>query len=83
MGTVLDSVTRTRRAVVLHDAHTFCGLGAEIAAQISTKLFGELLAPVTRLGAGYSPAPYAPSWLSFHPTADDVVAAVRGTLSRP
>ena len=59
MDTVLESVERTRRAVVLHDAHTFCGPGAELAAQITENLWGDLLAPVLRLGAGYSPIPFA------------------------
>jgi pyruvate/2-oxoglutarate/acetoin dehydrogenase E1 component len=74
IATVLDSVERTRRAVVVHDAHTFCGPGAELSAQITENLWGELLAPVQRVGAGYSPVPFATS-LDFHPTADDIVAA--------
>jgi pyruvate/2-oxoglutarate/acetoin dehydrogenase E1 component len=81
METVFDSVERTRRAVVLHDAHTFCGPGAELAAQITENLWGELLAPVLRLGAGYSPVPFA-AGLDFHPTADDVVVAVGQLLGR-
>jgi acetoin:2,6-dichlorophenolindophenol oxidoreductase subunit beta len=81
IATVLDSVERTRRAVVLHDAHTFCGPGAELASQITENLWGELLAPVLRLGAGYSPVPFAPG-LTFHPTTDDVVSAVRHLLDR-
>ncbi|XVQ07573.1 alpha-ketoacid dehydrogenase subunit beta [Spirillospora sp. CA-255316] len=75
--TVLPSVSRTRRAIVLHDATTFCGPGAEIAARISEELFEELLAPVRRLGAAYTPAPYAPSGLDFLPTAQDVLAAAK------
>lgn len=71
--TVLGSVGRTRRAIVLHDATTFCGPGAEIASRITEELFEELLAPVKRLGAAYTPAPYAPSGLGFLPTAADVL----------
>lgn len=81
MDTVLASVERTRRAVVLHDAHTFCGPGAEIAAQISDRLFGRLATPVKRLGAGFSPAPYAPSGLDFLPTAGELTALVRDLLA--
>lgn len=80
MDTVLESVSRTKRAVVLHDAHTFCGPGAEIAAQLGDRLFGELAAPVKRLGAGYSPAPYGPSGLDFLPTAPELVAVVRDLM---
>ncbi|MFJ8001275.1 alpha-ketoacid dehydrogenase subunit beta [Streptomyces sp. NPDC096310] len=73
--TVLQSVGRTRRAIVLHDATSFSGPGAEIAARITEELFGDLLAPVKRLGAAYAPAPYAPSGLPFLPTSADVVEA--------
>ncbi|MFF2109405.1 alpha-ketoacid dehydrogenase subunit beta [Rhodococcus koreensis] len=80
MDTVLASTSRTGRALIVHDAHTFLGPGAEIAAQIANDLFGELKAPVRRLGAGFSPAPYAPSGLDFHPTADGVAAAIRNIV---
>lgn len=79
--TVLDSVGRTRRAIVLHDATTFCGPGAEIAARITEALFEELRAPVKRLGAAYTPAPYAPSGLGFLPTAADVLDAARQLMA--
>jgi pyruvate/2-oxoglutarate/acetoin dehydrogenase E1 component len=75
--TVLESVGRTRRAVVLHEATVFCGPGAEIAARIHEDLFDELLAPVMRVGAAYAPAAYAASGLPFLPVADDVVSRVR------
>lgn len=75
VATVLDSVGRTGRAVVVHEATTFAGPGAEIAAQISEQLFGDLLAPVLRVGAAFTPTPFA-SALNNRPTVDDVVAAV-------
>ena len=77
MRTVLESVARTKRAIVAHDATAFAGPGAEIAARIMTELFGDLRAPVTRVGASYAPAPYGPSGLSFLPKPDDIVAAAR------
>lgn len=79
--TLLESVERTTRAVVVHDAHTFCGPGAELAAQLTEQLWGELQAPVLRLGAGYSPVPFA-AGLTFHPTVEDIVGAVRSVLGR-
>ena len=57
VATILDSVRKTRRAVVAHLAVEFCGPGAEIASIISNRLFGELEAPVERLGGQYSPIP--------------------------
>lgn len=78
--TVLTSVERTRRAVVVHEATRFAGPGAEIAAHVTEHLWGELVAPVQRLGAAYAPIPFAGS-ISAFPTVDDVVAAVRETLA--
>ncbi|HMD46130.1 MAG TPA: transketolase C-terminal domain-containing protein [Acidimicrobiales bacterium] len=56
---ILESVAKTRRAVVVHAATEFAGPGAEIAALVSHELFGELEAPVERIGAAYAPVPFA------------------------
>ena len=56
---VLDSVRRTRRCVVFHEAVVTGGFGAELAALVSESLFGRLLAPVLRVGAVSAPLPYA------------------------
>ncbi|HEY3603205.1 MAG TPA: alpha-ketoacid dehydrogenase subunit beta [Sporichthyaceae bacterium] len=76
MDTLLESVSNTRRAVIVHEATQFCGPGAEIAAQLNEQLFGDLLAPVHRLGAAYTPTPFSPA-LSGYPTVEDIVASVR------
>ena len=47
--TVLDSVARTGRAVIVHEAPGNCGVGAEISATISEQLLGQLIAPVGRV----------------------------------
>jgi len=77
METIAASVRRTGRAVVVHEAVRFCGIGAEIAAQIGERCFGSLKAPVARVGAPFSPVPFSPpledAWL---PSAKDVVQAV-------
>ncbi len=75
--TVLASVARTRRAVVVHGATRFAGPGAEIAASITEELFEDLAQPVVRLGARYVPTPFLASGLEPLPVADDVVDAVR------
>ncbi|MBB5164015.1 alpha-ketoacid dehydrogenase subunit beta [Mycobacterium sp. AZCC_0083] len=77
--TIFDSVTKTRRALVVHEATQFCGPGAEISSQIHEQLFGELLAPVLRLGAEYTPVPFS-SALSGYPTHDKIVSAVRSAV---
>jgi acetoin:2,6-dichlorophenolindophenol oxidoreductase subunit beta len=63
---VLDSVARTRRVVVAHEAVRRGGLGAEIAAMINEELFGELDAPVIRVGAPFVPIPYAANLESLY-----------------
>lgn len=75
---VLESIAKTGRLCVVHDAVTDFGVGAEIAAVVSRDGFWDLDAPVARVGAGYSPAPYAPvlerAWM---PDVADVVSVVR------
>ena len=79
--TVLESVARTRRAVVAHESWRFGGFGAELAAQLHTELFGELEAPVARVGAASAPIPFSPPLeAAVVPGADAVEAAVRAVL---
>jgi pyruvate dehydrogenase E1 component beta subunit len=79
--TVLNSVARTRRAVISHEAVRQFGVGAEIAAVIQEELFGQLAAPVLRVGAPSCPVPYSrPLELAFMPDALDIEAALRRTL---
>jgi pyruvate/2-oxoglutarate/acetoin dehydrogenase E1 component len=76
--TVLSSVAKTRRAVVVHAAPQFAGPGAELAALIHHELWGELAAPVERLGAAYAPVPYAAELeQALYPDAERIVARVR------
>jgi pyruvate dehydrogenase E1 component beta subunit len=58
--TVLDSVRKTGRLLVVHDAVVQCGVGAEIAAVVAEECFDSLKAPVRRLGAPFAPPPFAP-----------------------
>ena len=79
--TVVQSVARTRRAVVAHEAWRFGGFGAELAAQLHSELFGELEAPVARVGAASAPIPFSPPLeAAVVPGADAVEAAVRTVL---
>ena len=74
--TLEESVKRTGRAVVVHEAPVFLGLGAELAARITERCFYSLEAPVLRVG-GYF-APYPPSRVedAFLPDLDRVLDAV-------
>lgn len=58
MDTIIASVKKTNRAVVVHEAVRFGGIGAEIAAQINEHAFDWLDAPVARVGAPDMPVPY-------------------------
>ncbi|MEZ0092717.1 alpha-ketoacid dehydrogenase subunit beta [Streptacidiphilus sp. EB129] len=71
-----ESVRRTGRAVVVHEAPVFLGMGAELAARITERCFYSLEAPVLRVG-GYF-APYPPSRVedTFLPDLDRVLDAV-------
>ncbi|MGI9646426.1 MAG: alpha-ketoacid dehydrogenase subunit beta, partial [Ilumatobacteraceae bacterium] len=59
--TIVESVRRTNRAVVVHEAVRFGGLGAEVAAQIQEDAFDHLDAPVGRIAAPFSPVPFSPA----------------------
>ncbi len=83
LGTVLDSVRRTNRVVVVHEAVRSGGLGAEIAAQIQEHAFDHLDAPVARVGAPFAPVPFSPALeAAYVPNADRIAAEIRGTLDR-
>jgi pyruvate dehydrogenase E1 component beta subunit len=81
IGTVLGSVGRTRRAVIVHEAVRAFGVGAEVAACINEALFGQLKAPVGRVGANYSAVPFSkPLEMAFIPTQVQIEGAIRGAL---
>ncbi|MFC5750353.1 alpha-ketoacid dehydrogenase subunit beta [Actinomadura rugatobispora] len=81
IGTVVESVNRTGRCVVVHEAPVFSGYGAELAARITEKCFYRLEAPVLRVG-GFS-TPYPPSRLEDHylPDLDRILDAVDRTFT--
>lgn len=82
MDTVRASVAKTRRAVVAHEAQVDFGVGAEISARLHRDLFGQLLAPVGRVGAARSPVPFSKALESAYlPTPERISAAILQTLS--
>jgi len=79
--TVLGSVAKTGRAVVVHEAVKRFGVGAEISSRIHETLFDKLKAPVQRVGAKYTPVPFSrPLEQAFLWSANDIEAAIRRTL---
>ena len=83
MPAIVNSVKKTHRALVVHEAVRFGGLGAEIAAQIAEDAFDFLDAPVGRVGAPFSPVPFSPALEKLYvPNADMIAAEVRRILGR-
>ncbi|MDW5596538.1 transketolase C-terminal domain-containing protein [Conexibacter stalactiti] len=81
LETVVQSVLKTGRALVVHEAVTAFGPGAEIAARIDERLRYDVEGPIRRLGALASPVPYAPQLeAAVLPDADGIAAAVRALL---
>jgi acetoin:2,6-dichlorophenolindophenol oxidoreductase subunit beta len=79
--TVLKSVAKTRRAVVVHEAVTRFGVGAEISSRIHEELFGDLKHPVQRVGSEFCPVPFSnPLETAFLYSAQKIEAAIRKTL---
>jgi pyruvate dehydrogenase E1 component beta subunit len=79
-GVLAASAARTGRVVVVHEAPTFAGLGAEIASAITERCFYHLQAPVQRVG-GYN-IPYPPALLedTYLPDLDRVLEAIDRTF---
>jgi 2-oxoisovalerate dehydrogenase E1 component beta subunit len=78
---ILRSVARTSRAIVLHEAPRTGGFGAEIAATIAEKAFEYLDAPIVRVTAPDTPVPYSPPLEEYYlPGKDDLLEAARKLL---
>ncbi len=79
--TIFASLAKTNRAVVVHEAHQFCGFGAELASLIQERAFYQLDAPVQRVGALDVPIPYSRGLEGkVLPNIERVIAAVHSTL---
>jgi 2-oxoisovalerate dehydrogenase E1 component len=78
MDPILESVAKTSRLLIAHEAVVPFGIGAEIAARVTREGFWNLDAPIERVGAAPTPPPYAPgleqAWL---PGRDDIAEAIR------
>ena len=76
--TILESVRRTGRLLVVDESYPRCGLATDIAALAADKAFGALKAPVKTLTAPHTPVPFSPPLEDFYlPLPPKIVAAVR------
>ena len=79
--TILTSVRKTHRALVVHEAVRFGGIGAEIAATIQENAFDDLDAPVGRVGAPFSPVPFSPPLeQAYLPNAQKIADGVKSLI---
>ena len=79
--TILASVRKTSRAIVIDEGHQNFGITAEIAARISEKCFYHLDAPVQRMGAMDVPVPFSPALEDLTvPTPESVAARARACV---
>ncbi len=80
--TVLESVRKTHRAVIAHEAVLTAGFGGEIAARIADKAFAYLDAPVKRVAAFDAPTPFAPPLeQAVLPNSEIIANTIRQTCS--
>jgi pyruvate/2-oxoglutarate/acetoin dehydrogenase E1 component len=76
--TVLNSVAKTSRALVLYESNRFLGTGAEVAAMIAEEGFTSLDAPVMRLAPPHTPVPFSPVLEdAYVPQVSDIEEAVK------
>jgi len=81
--TLLDCVSGTGRALIVHAAVEFGGFGAEIAAILQKQLWGQLKGPVERIGGTYTPIAFAQGLESLHfPDAAQIVARARTMMGK-
>ncbi len=78
IDTIIDSVKKTNRLIVVEESHEFASVGAEISHQIMENAFDYLDAPVKRIATAEAPMPYAKNLEALAlPSVDKIVAAVK------
>lgn len=81
LDTILESLSRTHRLLIVDEDFGPCGAGAEIAAQVMERGFYELDAPVRRLNGAFTPGPYSPPLeAAVVPNAQTIAQAIRNLL---
>ncbi len=79
--TILASVRKTHRLVIVHEEVKFAGSGAEIAAMVAEKAFDQLDAPIIRVAAPFSPVPFSPTLeKEFIPSEEKIIQAVKTVM---
>ena len=80
--TILNSVAKTGRLLIVDEAFAPCSLGAEIAAQVADAAFNDLDAPIRRLNGAFAPVPYSPPLeKALVPDVAEIVRAIKALIS--
>ncbi|MFN7923171.1 MAG: dehydrogenase E1 component subunit alpha/beta [Bryobacteraceae bacterium] len=80
-ATILASVHKTGRLLVVDEAFGPCSVASEIAAQVADSGFDDLDAPIKRLNGAFAPTPYSPTLeAAVVPSADSIAAAIRSLM---
>jgi len=80
--TILRSVEKTGKVLIVHEAPTFGGFGGEIAAMIADEAFYSLDAPIKRVGAPFTPVPVSPILEKFYiPNGEKIAKAAKELMS--
>ena len=80
--TILQSVEKTGKVLIVHEAPTFGGFGGEIAAMIADEAFYSLDAPIKRVGAPFTPVPVSPILEKFYiPNGEKIAKAAKELMS--
>lgn len=81
MDTICESVAKTGRCVIVHEAPRTCGVGAEIAAQLAERSMFDLVAPVVRVTGYDTHIPLFRLEMKYLPMVPRIVAGIRKTLA--
>jgi len=78
-GTVIESVKKTHRLLIAHEAVKVGGLGSEVAAVVAEEALDYLDAPIVRVGAKFTPVPFSPTLEeAYRPKVEDIIDGVKG-----
>ena len=80
-ASILQSVAHTGRLVIVHEAPSTCGFGAEIAARVAERALTSLLAPVERVAGYDTMMPYPRTEAFYMPSTERIVAAARRAMA--
>ena len=81
MDTIIESVKKTNRLVILEESWPYGNISTEITYQIQNQIFDYLDAPIEKINTADTPAPYSPVLLAeWIPNSQDVIKAVKKVL---